>query len=142
MFAKIDMNENILKLVDVVQKSTEFVDKGWGYYSTVTSAVVALMLGSDRVRYSAHLRATVAIIYGIFAIGNCLAIVAAQKGAIRWITLFNIELTKLRPPLPIEPMNSFPIWQLVLLHVFISTGVIFLILLSHKIKLSSANLRE
>lgn len=129
------MYENLFKIVDLVQRSTEFVDKGWGYFSTVTLACVALMFGSDRARLSKQLRIIVALGYSVFAIGNCLAIVRAQKGATRWKSMFNLELSKINPPLPLEPMNPFPVWQLVLLHAILSVFVVVVILLSHRVKI-------
>lgn len=131
------MNDTLFKLVDVMQRSTEFVDKGWGYYSTVTLATVALMFGSDRVRHNRTLRLIVASVYIVFATGNCVAIARAQATAIRWIMLFNQELARVTPPLPIEPMTPFPIWQLVLLHSAISIAVVVMILLANKVRIPS-----
>jgi hypothetical protein len=130
------VNDTLFKLVDVIQRSTEFVDKGWGYFSTVTLATVALMYGSDRVRKNRELRLIVALVYLVFAIGNSVAIARAQGAATRWIMLFNDELAKVTPPLPIAPMIPFPVWQLVLLHAAISLAVIVMILLANKVRIS------
>ena len=132
------MNDSLFKLVDVIQRSTEFVDRGWGYFSTVTLATIALMFGSDRVRKNRELRVIVASVYLVFAIGNSVAIAHAQGAAIRWIMLFNEELAKMAHPLPIEPITPFPIWQLVGLHSAISLAVIVLILLANKVHISSS----
>jgi len=132
------VNDTLFKLVDVIQSSTDFVDKGWGYFSTVTLATIVLMYGSDRVRKNRALRLIVASVYFVFAIGNGVAIARAQGAAIRWIMLFNEELAKVTPPLPVEPIIAFPIWQLVLLHSAISLAVIVMILFANKVHISSS----
>jgi hypothetical protein len=136
------MNETLFKLVDVVQRSTEFVDKGWSYYSTVTLAVLAIAYGSEKVRLTDALRRVIALGYLIFSLGNCAAIVRAQESAIRWITLFNGELQKVTPPLPIEPISPFPVWQLVVLHLSITVVVVIAILMAHRVKMAAPRRRS
>jgi len=128
------MNEAIFKLIEIVQRSTEFVDRGWSYYSTVTLAVLALVYGSEKVRLTVSLRRIIAFGYCVFAAGNAVALARAQESAIRWITLFNSELAKVSPPPPITPMHPFPVWQVVSLQIAISCVVVIAILLAGRIK--------
>ena len=132
------MNEAIFKLIEIVQRSTEFVDRSWSYYSTVTLAVLALVYGSEKVRLRASLRRIIAVGYCVFVIGNAVALANAQESAIRWITLFNSELAKISPPLPISPIHPFPVWQVVLLQVAISCVVVVAILLAGRIRAHQA----
>jgi hypothetical protein len=126
--------ENFLKLVDVVQRATEFVDKSWSYHSTVTLAVLALVFGSEKIRLSPAMRGIVAAGYGIFAIGNCFSLARAQEAAIRWITLLNAEIPRASQSLPIAPLDPFPVWQIVLFQLSVSSAVIIAVLLSGRIR--------
>jgi hypothetical protein len=96
------------------------------------------MFGSDRVRLSQQLRFIVALGYTVFAIGNGLAIARAQMGAIRLIELFNVELSKIQPPPPLQPMTPFPLWQLVLFQASLSVLVVAVILLSHRVRIEGS----
>lgn len=127
------MNEAIFKIIDIVQRSTEFVDRGWSYHSTVSLAVLALVYGSEKVRLTKSLRRIIAIGYCVFAAGNALALAHAQDSSIRWITLFNSELAKVSPPAPISPMHPFPVWQVTSLQVAISSVVVIAILFAGRI---------
>jgi hypothetical protein len=134
--------DNFLKLVDVVQRATEFVDKSWSYHSTVTLAVLALVFGSEKIRLSPSIRGIVAAGYGIFAIGNCFSLSRAQEAAIRWITLLNAEIAKAPQSLPIAPLDPFPVWQIVLFQLSISSAVIIAVLLSGRIRPVELSVKE
>lgn len=122
------MNDDIFKIIEIVQRSTEFVDRGWSYYSTVTLAVLALVYGSEKVRLAIFLRRIIASGYCVFVAGNAVALARAEESAIRWITLFNSELEKISPPLPITPIHPFQVWQVVSLQMAISSVVVIAIL--------------
>lgn len=92
-----------------MQKSAEAVDKGWAYYSTVTLGVLVIVFGAGRGTLSVSSRKIMVLGYIIFSIINCVAIVRAQSNAIRWITLFNMKLQEITPPLPIEKISPFPV---------------------------------
>jgi len=125
--------DGIFKIIDIVQRSTEFVDRGWSYHSTVTLAVVALVYGSEKVRLALSLRRIIAFGYSVFVAGNAVALARAQGSAIRWITLFNSELLKISPPLPITPIHPFPVWQVVSLQIAMSSVVVIAILFAGQI---------
>ena len=130
------MSDSFLKLIEIVQRQTELVDKGWAYYSTVTLAVLGIVIGADRIRATKALRFIVLGGYVVFAVGNLLAILQAQTGAIRYAALLNRQITieKLDGIIPF--LNPFPLWEIALFHLSIGLAVTLVIAYSNQIRIS------
>jgi hypothetical protein len=131
------MDESLLKLIEISQHQTEIVDKAWQYFSTVTLAVLGIVIGADRVRTTTALRYITLVGYVVFAVGNLLALLRAQTGAIRYITLLNRELCARNLDTIVQLYDPFPLWQLVVFHSAITLSVAMLIALSNRIHIAA-----
>jgi len=136
------MDESFLKLLEISQHQTELVDKGWQFFSTVTLAVLGVVLGADKFRTTKALRLIALGGYIVFAFGNLLAILRAQNGAIRYITLINREMVNQKLTEIVPLYDPFPLWQLVLFHVAITCTVVVIIAFAHRIHIGRSPLRK
>ncbi|MEX2165022.1 MAG: hypothetical protein WD823_12375 [Sulfuricaulis sp.] len=122
------MEEHLLKLMEIYQYQTELVDKGWQYFSIVTLGILGFTIGTEKLELRFTHKLLIVVGYIVFSVGNLIAILSAQRLAVRFTSLLNIEIQKLNLEPLIGMYKPFSVFQLAVFYISILIVVIGIVL--------------
>jgi len=109
------MDNYLIELIKIYQQQTEFVDKGWQYFSVVTLGIAGFTVGSEKLNLKFNHVTLLVSAYVVFCIGNLASILSAQNLAIKYSILINKQIQKqnlesaigLHEPFSLEKIGGF-----------------------------------
>jgi len=117
---------NAISLLDLYQTQYSQTDKLWGYFGTVTLAVLAFSLGSEKATKTIKESGLIIAGYFIFCIGNFMALSKAQE-QLEEFAFYAIDASK-KAGIPfnnLEPFNlNYITWFYWCVAVAVFIGII------------------
>ena len=101
------MSLNLKDALELYQSHYELVDSIWAYFSTFALAVLGYTIGTQRSTQKLLEFRAMQYGFGVFSIGNLIAIVYAQKDLIAIANYVNSLGSKLNPEISVNPINIY-----------------------------------